>query len=69
MYLIQLTSSILNIKEKMNNNVFSFRNVTYEEILNKMSNLDTSMPTHSENIPFKIIKDRAGFWQFYLTKF
>ena len=27
--------SILNIKEKTNNNVFSFRNVTYEEILNE----------------------------------
>ena len=29
--------SILNIKEKMNNNMFSFRNVTYEEILNKIN--------------------------------
>ena len=29
--------SILNIKEKMNNNVFSFRNVTSEEILNEIS--------------------------------
>ena len=26
--------SVLSIKEKMNNNVFSFREVTYEEILN-----------------------------------
>ena len=26
--------SILSINEKMNNNVFSFRKVTYEEILN-----------------------------------
>ena len=26
--------SIISVKEKMNNNMFSFRNVTYEEILN-----------------------------------
>ena len=29
--------NILSIKEKMNNNVLSFRNVTYEEILNKIN--------------------------------
>ena len=38
--------SILSIKEKMNNNVFSFGNVTYhqtyEEILNEINSLDTS---------------------------
>ena len=35
-------SSILSIKEKMNNNVFCFQNVTYEEILNEINSLDTS---------------------------
>ena len=34
--------SILSIKEKMNNNVLSFQNVTYEEILNEINSLDTS---------------------------
>ena len=32
---------ILNIKEKMNNKVFSFRNVTYAEILNEINSMDT----------------------------
>ena len=43
----------------MNNGVYSFRNVTYKEILNKINNLDTSESTQSENILFKIIKDNA----------
>ena len=54
--------SILRIKEKMNNNVFSFRKVTYEEILNEINSLDTSKSTHSENIPFKITKDNADIF-------
>ena len=33
--------SILRIKEKMNNNVFSFRNVTYAKIVNEINSLDT----------------------------
>ena len=37
--------SILRIQEKMNNNVLSFRNVTYEEILNKSSSLEISKST------------------------
>ena len=38
--------SILRIKEKMNNhNVFSFRKVTYDEILNEINSLDTSKST------------------------
>ena len=41
----------------MNNNVFSFRKVTYEEILNEINSLDTSKSTQSGDIPFKIIKD------------
>ena len=39
--------SILRIKEKMNNNVFSFRKVTYEEILNEINSLDTSKSAQS----------------------
>ena len=62
--------SVLNIKEKMNNNVFSFRNVTYEEILNEINSLDTSKSTQSEDIPFKIIKDNADiFANFILQNF
>ena len=62
--------SILNIKEKMNNNMFSFRNVTYEEILNEINSLDTSKSTQSEDIPFKIIKDNADiFANFILQNF
>ena len=51
--------SILRIKDKMNNNVFSFRKVTYEEILLEINSLDTSKSIQSEDIPFKIIKDNA----------
>ena len=54
----------------MNNGVYSFRNVTYKEILNKINNLDTSESTQSENILFKIIKDNAKiFANFILQDF
>ena len=39
--------SILRNKEKMNNSVFSFQKVTYEEILNEINSLDTSKSTQS----------------------
>ena len=62
--------SILSIKEKMNNNVFSFRKVTYEEILIEINSLDTSKSPQSEDIPFKIIKDNADiFANFILQNF
>ena len=44
--------SILRIKENTNKKVLSFRNVTYEEILNKTNSLGTSKSTQSEDIPF-----------------
>ena len=54
----------------MNNNVFSFRKVTYEEILIEINSLDTSKSTQSEDIPFKIIKDNADiFANFILQNF
>ena len=54
----------------MNNNVFSFRNFTYEEILNEINSLDTSKSTQSEDIPFKIIKDNVDiFANFILQNF
>ena len=54
----------------MNNNVFSLRKVTHEEILNEINNLDTSKSTQSEDIPFKIIKDNADiFANFILQNF
>ena len=58
--------SILRIKEKMNNNVFSFRKVAYEEILNKINSLDTSKSTH--DIPFKIIKDNADIFAIFILQ-
>ena len=62
--------SILRIKEKINNNVFSFPTFTYEEILNEINSLDTSSSTQSEDSPFKIIKDNADiFADFILQNF
>lgn len=46
----------------MTDEVFSFRNVTYEEVLNKIQNLDTSKSTYSEGIPFNIIEDDANIF-------
>ena len=60
--------SILSIKEKMNNNVFSFRNVTYGEILNEINSLDTSKVAQSKNIPFTIIKDNADAFPKFILK-
>ena len=53
----------------MNNNVFSFRNVTYEEILNEINSLGTSKSTQSEDNPLKIIKDADIFANFILQNF
>ena len=60
--------SILSIKEKMNNNVFSFRKVTYEEILNEINSLDTSKSTQSEDIPFMISKDNANIFANFISQ-
>ena len=49
----------------MNNNVFSFRKVTYEEILNEINSLDTSKSTQSEDIRFNVIKDNADIFVNY----
>ena len=48
-------SITLSIKQKMNNNVFSFLIVTYEGLINEINNLDTSKATQSEDVPFKIM--------------
>ena len=54
----------------MNNNVFSFGKVIYEDILNETNSLDTSKSTQSEDIPFKIINDNAdNFANFILQNF
>ena len=52
----------------MNNNVFSFRNITYEEILNKINSLDTSNSSQSEDIAFKIIKDNANIFATFILR-
>ena len=54
--------SILSLKEKMNNNVFSFWNVTYEKNLNEINKMDISNSTQSDDIPFKIVKDNADIF-------
>ena len=54
--------TIVKIKDKMNNNAFSFRKVTYEEILIEINSLDTSNSPQSEDIPFKITKDNADIF-------
>ena len=62
--------SILSIKKKMNNNVFSFQKVTYEEITNEINSLDISKSRQLEDIPFKTIKDNADiFANFFLQNF
>ena len=62
--------SILSINEKMNNNVFSFQKVTYEEILNEINSLDRSTSTQLEDYLFKIIKYNADiFANFILQSF
>ena len=52
----------------MNNNVFSFWNVTYEEILSESNNLNPSEVTHSHDIPFTIIKDNADFFANFMLQ-
>ena len=42
--------------------MFSFQNVTYEEILNEINNLNTSKSTQSEDIPFKIIENNTDIF-------
>ena len=50
--------------------MFSFRKVTYEEILNEINSLDTSKSTQSEDITFEIIKNNADiFANFILQNF
>ena len=50
--------------------MFSFRKVTYEEILNEINGLDTSKSPQSVDISFKIIKDNADiFANFILQNF
>ena len=54
----------------MNDNMLSFRNVTYEEILNEINNLDTIKSTQLGDMPIKIIKDNADiFANFILQNF
>ena len=54
----------------MINNVFSFRKVTNEEILNEINSLGNSKSTQSEDISVKIIKDNADvFDNFILQSF
>ena len=51
----------------MNNNLSSFRKVTYEEILNEINSLDTSKTTQSKDIPFKIIKHNANIFANFIS--
>ena len=60
--------STARIKDKMNNNVFSFRKVTYEEILIEINSLDTSNSPQSEDILFKIIEDNAAIFAYFILQ-
>ena len=54
----------------MDDNMLSFRNVTYEEILNEINNLETLKSTQLWDMPIKIIKDNADiFANFILQNF
>ena len=67
---IALILAFLALKKKINSNVFSLRNITYEETLNEINSLDFSKSTQSEDIAFKIIKDNADiFANFILQNF
>ena len=67
---IALILAFLALKKKINSNVFSLRNITYEETLNEINSLDFSKSTQSEDISFKIIKDNANiFANFILQNF
>ena len=50
------------------NNILSFQNVTYEEILNEIKSLDTSKLTQSQDIPFEVIKDHADIFDNFILK-
>ena len=50
--------------------MFSFRNVTYEEILNEINSSNTLIPTQAKDSPFTIIKDCPDiFAKFILRNF
>ena len=54
----------------MNNNMFTFRKVTHEKILNEINNLDNSKSTQSQDNPCMINKDNADiFANFILQNF
>ena len=52
----------------MNNNVLSFKNVTYEETLNEINNLNTLKSTQSVGIPIKIIKDDTDIFANFILQ-
>ena len=56
----------------MNNNVYSFRKVTYEKILNEINSLGTAKSTQLEVIPFKrllpLIKDNADIFSNFISQ-
>ena len=67
---IALILAFLALKKNINSNLFSLRNITYEETLNEINSLDFSKSTQSEDISFKIIKDNADiFANFILQNF
>ena len=59
---------VLSNKKHMNNNVFSFQNAIYEEILNDINSLYTWKSAHADDIPFNIIKDTADAFANFILK-
>ena len=48
--------------------MLSYRNVSYEEILNEINNLDTSESTQSEDISPKTVKDNADIFANFILQ-
>ena len=66
----KVISDTEKVADTLNNNVFSFPKVSYEEILNEINSLNASKSTQSEDIPFRIIKDNSDiFANFILQNF
>ena len=48
--------------------MFSFRNVTYEEIVNEINSLEISKSTQSEDTLLNIIKDNTDIFPNFILK-
>ena len=61
-------ASIIMIKNKKNDQSFSFGRVTYDDVLKKINTLDTAKASQQSDIPTKIIKQNSDYFTEYFTK-